>query len=148
MALALREAGRAAEEGEIPVGCVLVGTAGEIVSQGHNLREQLRDVTAHAEIVALRRAAQATGAWRCDRMTAYVTLEPCPMCASALLQARIGRVVYACDDPKGGALHSLFLMGEDARLNHQFDTTRGVASDAARTLIERFFKQLRLAGKK
>src|SRR5688572_18977682 len=108
---ALVEADVAASKSEVPVGCVLVDGAGAIVGRGHNLRETLADPTAHAETVALREAARARRSWRLDDVTAYVTLEPCPMCAGALVNARIRRVVYGCDDPKAGAVRTLFNIG-------------------------------------
>src|SRR5262245_59988161 len=103
MRLALEEAARAAEEGEVPVGAVLVDDSGNVLAQDHNRRELDADPTSHAEILALRTAAKKRGAWRLSGVTAYVTLEPCPMCAGALVNARVDRVVYGCSDPKAGA---------------------------------------------
>ncbi len=148
MAIALEEADQAAREGEIPIGCVIRGSDDLELARGHNQREQLADVTAHAEVVALRQAARASSSWRCAGATVYVTLEPCVMCAGALVQARVARVVYACDDPKGGGAFSLYSIGQDARLNHQYELTRGVMTDAASARLQDFFARLRRAGKK
>jgi len=148
MRLALDEAEIAAREGEIPIGCVIRGADGRELGRGHNQREQLNDVSAHAEIVALRRAAKGVASWRLIGVTAYVTLEPCPMCAAALVHARVSRVVYGCDDPKGGGAFSLYEIGQDSRLNHQFAITRGVLADVAAVRLRDFFARLRRAGKK
>ncbi|MFO0670615.1 MAG: nucleoside deaminase [Polyangiaceae bacterium] len=145
---ALAEAAIAASKGEVPVGCVLVDPEGAIVARGHNLRETLEDPTAHAETVALRDAARARGSWRLDDLTAYVTLEPCPMCAGALVNARIPRVVYGCDDPKAGAVRSLYAIGSDPRLNHRFALTSGVLATEAADALRQFFAALRAQGKK
>ncbi len=145
MGLALREAEQAARDGDVPVGAVVVDADGSVIGRGRNRREIDTDPTAHAEVVAMREAAEHRGTWRLDGATLFVTLEPCPMCAGALVNARIARVVYGCDDPKAGALRSLFTLGQDSRLNHRFPTTAGVlASDAARLLRE-FFVALREA---
>jgi tRNA(adenine34) deaminase len=144
-ALALADAASAA--GEVPVGCVLV--AGDaIVARGNNLRERTKDPTAHAEIVAIREAALARGSWRLDDVTAYVTLEPCPMCAGALVNARIARVVYGCSDPKAGAVDTLFDIGQSERLNHRFTVTRGVREEECAARLRAFFAALRALGKK
>jgi tRNA(adenine34) deaminase len=148
MTLALAEADLAATEGEVPIGCVIRGSDGVELARGHNLREQLADATAHAEVVALRRASRAVGSWRFIGATAYVTLEPCVMCAGALVHARIGRVVYGSDDAKGGGAFSLYSIGRDPRLNHQFELTRGVLADASTSRLQDFFGRLRRAGKK
>lgn len=148
MQVALGEADLAAREGEIPIGCVIRSASGSELARGHNLREQLSDVTAHAEVVALRRAAKAIGSWRLPGATVYITLEPCVMCAAALVHARVARVVYGCDDPKGGGAFSLYAIGQDARLNHQYEVTRGVMTDAATARLQDFFGRLRRAGKK
>ncbi len=148
MTLALGVAQLAAAEGEVPVGCVLIGADGVELARGHNRREQLADVTAHAEVVTLRAAARAVGSWRCPGSTVYVTLEPCVMCAAALLQARVARVVYGCDDPKAGGVFSLYAIGADARLNHGYEVTRGVLAEAGAAQLREFFGRLRRAGKK
>ncbi len=143
MGLALREAEQAARDGDVPVGAVVIESDGSVIGCGRNRREIDTDPTAHAEVVAMREAAAHRGTWRLEGATLFVTLEPCPMCAGALVNARIGRVVYGCDDPKAGALRSLFALGQDARLNHRFATTAGVlASDSAR-LLRDFFAALR-----
>jgi tRNA(adenine34) deaminase len=148
MGLALAEAAAAALEGEVPIGCVVVDEAGRVVGRGRNRREQLRDVSAHAEFEALRGAAKVCRSWRLPGATVYATLEPCVMCAGALQQARVKRVVYGCDDPKAGGLVSLYSLGDDARLNHRFPVTRGVLAAEAATLLRAFFDTLRQAGKK
>jgi tRNA(adenine34) deaminase len=148
MARALAEADLAAAEGEIPVGCVIRGIDGSELARGHNLREQLADATAHAEIVALRRASRVVGSWRCAGATVYVTLEPCVMCSGALVHARIARVVYGCDDAQAGGAFSLYSIGQDPRLNHRFDLTRGVLADASTGRLQDFFAKLRRTGKK
>jgi tRNA(adenine34) deaminase len=145
---ALVEADDAASKGEVPVGCVLVDADGKIIARGHNLRETLADPTAHAEMVALRDAARTLASWRLEDVTAYVTLEPCPMCAGALVNARIKRVVYGCDDPKAGAVRSLFAIGGDDRLNHRFDLAPGVLADECANRLKTFFAGLRALGKK
>ena len=145
---ALAEADVAASLGEVPVGCVLVGPDGAELARGHNLRETEADPTAHAEIVAIRSAAEALGTWRLEQCTLYVTLEPCAMCAGALVNARIGRVVWGCDDPKAGACASLFTIGTDTRLNHRFAITRGVLENDCADRLKRFFAALRALGKK
>jgi tRNA(adenine34) deaminase len=147
MSLALSEAALAAAEGEVPVGCVIVSETGLELARGHNLREQHNDVSAHAELVALRSAARRTGSWRCPGCTVYVTLEPCVMCAGALVQARVGRVVFGCDDPKGGGLFSLYTMGDDSRLNHRMEVVRGVEAAACAAALQDFFGRLRRMGK-
>jgi tRNA(adenine34) deaminase len=140
---ALAEAARAAAAGEVPVGCVLVSPAGVELARAHNLREALEDPTAHAEVLAMRAAAAALGTWRLEGVTAYVTLEPCVMCAGALVNARIGRVVYGCDDPKAGALASLYRVGEDARLNHRYPVVAGVEAEACAEVLRAFFRARR-----
>jgi tRNA(adenine34) deaminase len=148
MRAALAEADRASALGEVPVGCVVVDAKGELLASGHNLREHESDPTAHAEIVAIRRAASAIGSWRLEGATLYVTLEPCVMCAGAMVNARIARVVWGCDDPKGGATTTLYRIGDDARLNHRFATTSGVLEAECRERLTLFFAALRAAGKK
>lgn len=143
MGLALTEADAATAHGDVPVGAVLVDRAGVVVATGHNRREELSDPTAHAEIEALRAAAKKLGRWRLDDLTLYVTLEPCPMCAGALLNARVERVVYGCRDDKAGAVHSLFVIGLDPRLNHRFTVTGGVRADQCAERLRRFFASRR-----
>jgi len=148
MAVALAEADAAAALGEVPVGCVVVSAEGSVLGRGHNLRERDQDPTAHAEMVAIRAASEATRSWRLEGATAYVTLEPCVMCAGALVHARVERVVYGCDDPKGGALFTLYQVGADARLNHRLDVIRGVEAEACAARLRAFFMRLRAQGKK
>lgn len=147
MRAALAEADRASERGEVPIGCVVVGGDGELLGVGYNLRETDLDPTAHAEIVAIRQAARARGSWRLADATLYVTLEPCAMCAGAMVNARFARLVYGCDDAKAGACTSLFTIGSDARLNHRFEVSRGVLADECAARLKRFFGALRAAGK-
>ena len=140
---ALREAEAAAAVGDVPVGAVVVGRDGVLLAVGRNGREVDHDPTGHAEIYALRRAAMALGHWRLEGATLYVTLEPCPMCAGALVNARIARVVYGCADPKAGAVDTLFAIGQDARLNHRFAVERGVLGEACSGVLRSFFGALR-----
>src|SRR5690242_1739751 len=148
MGRALEEADAAAAKGEVPVGCVLVGADGVLLATGHNQRETLEDPTAHAEMVAIRGAAQALGSWRLEGVTCFVTLEPCAMCAGALVHARVARVVYGCDDPKGGAVVTLYNIGSDPRLNHRFELVRGVRAEECAQRLRAFFAALRALGKK
>jgi tRNA(adenine34) deaminase len=145
MRLALAEAERAMQTGDVPVGAIVVDATGTVVGTGRNRREVDRDPTGHAEIVALRAAAARLGTWRVHGATLVVTLEPCVMCAGALVNARIERVVYACDDPKAGALRSLYLLGEDPRLNHRFAVTAGVLAEDSARMLSDFFAALRAA---
>ncbi|HEX7665717.1 MAG TPA: tRNA adenosine(34) deaminase TadA [Polyangiaceae bacterium] len=145
---ALVLADEAAAVGEVPIGCVLVDASGNVVGRGRNTREASHDPTGHAEIHALREASQAIGDWRLENVTAFVTLEPCAMCAAAFVHARIARVVYGCADPKGGAVDTLFTIGQDARLNHRFEVTRGVLEQECAEKLRSFFGKLRALGKK
>ncbi len=142
MDAALDEARRAGARGEVPVGSVIV-LEGRILARAHNLRETTQDPTAHAELLALKDAARMLGTWRLSGATCYVTLEPCPMCAGALVNARIDRVVFAADDPKAGATSTLYTIGSDLRLNHRFALTGGVRRDDASLLLKQFFARLR-----
>jgi tRNA(adenine34) deaminase len=143
---ALQEAELAAAAGDVPVGCVLVHE-GEVLARAHNHRQRSQDPTAHAELLALREAAAKLGSFRLLGVTAYVTLEPCPMCAGALVNARVPRVVYGCDDPKAGAVHSLYQIGTDPRLNHRFALTAGVLATECSQQLSEFFANLRSARK-
>lgn len=143
MRVALEEARAAARHGDVPIGCVVVDGDGRELARGHNLREQNADPTAHAEVVALRAAAATRGRWRLEDATLYVTLEPCPMCAGALVNARIKRVVYGALDAKAGALKSLYTLGQDARLNHRFESTGEVLSAESVALLQGFFAERR-----
>jgi tRNA(adenine34) deaminase len=145
MRLALVEAEQAMQTGDVPVGAIVVDEAGTVIGRGRNRREIDRDPTGHAEIVAMRQAAAHLGTWRLHGATLVVTLEPCVMCAGALVNARIERVVYGCNDPKAGALRSLYLIGEDSRLNHRFAVTSGVLAEDCARLLSGFFAALRAA---
>ena len=142
MRAAIAEARLAEAEGEVPVGAVIVH-AGEIIGRGRNLRETTQDPTAHAEMIALREAAHELGSWRLIDTSLYVTLEPCPMCAGALVNARVPRVVWGCDDPKAGATQTLYTIGNDARLNHSFECVPGVLGDECGALLTKFFGAIR-----
>ncbi len=148
MQRALAEADRAAEHGDVPVGCVIVDARGQELSRGRNRRELDGDPTAHAEVEALRAAAQRIKHWRIEGATVYVTLEPCAMCAGALVNARVARVVYGATDPKAGAVDSLFSIGRDPRLNHRFEVQGGVLAADAVERLQTFFRRLRAAGEK
>jgi tRNA(adenine34) deaminase len=142
MRRALEEAQKAAEKGEVPVGAVVV-RGEEILAAAHNERETTQDPTAHAELLALRRAAARTKSWRLTGSTLYATLEPCPMCAGALHAARVSRLVYAAPDPKAGAAGTLYELPADAGLNHTYPYTRGVLQSEAAALLQTFFKRRR-----
>jgi tRNA(adenine34) deaminase len=143
MAVALEQARKAYALGEVPVGAVVVQD-GRIIASAFNLRETRRDPTAHAERLALTLAGEALGTWRLEGCTLYVTLEPCPMCAGAIVQARIARVVYAAADPKAGACDSLYRLVNDPRLNHRAIITRGVLAEPCSELLSQFFRERRL----
>jgi tRNA(adenine34) deaminase len=152
MRLALREAERALEAGEVPVGAVVVhresadGT-GRVIGSAYNQREQLRDPTAHAEMIAITQAAEALGSWRLSGCTLYVTLEPCPMCAGAIVLARLPRLVYGAIDPKAGAVVSLYQLVNDPRLNHRAEVVSGVLAGPCGEILSRFFQQKRRGAK-
>ncbi len=141
MTVALDEARAAAAAGDVPVGAVIVAD-GSILGRGRNRRELDRDPTAHAEVVALREAARALNQWRVEA-TLYVTQEPCPMCAGALVNARVSRLVYGCNNPKAGAVASLFTIVTDARLNHRMEVTSGVLATECAAVLSQFFAELR-----
>ncbi len=142
MGVALREAGKAADRGEVPIGAVVV-VDGVVLARGHNLRETRDDPTAHAELVAIRKAAKKIGGWRLVGATLYVTLEPCIMCMGAILLARVARVVYGCRDPKGGAAGSLYDLSADRRLNHRVELAAGVREAECSAILSGFFAELR-----
>ncbi len=144
MRLALEEAEAARREGEVPVGAIVV-CDNQVVGRGHNRNITDRDPTAHAEILVLREAARRLGNHRLPLCTLYVTIEPCVMCAGAAVQARLARVVYGCDDPKGGAVRSLYHVADDARLNHRTEIAGGVLGAECAELIRSFFQQKRLS---
>jgi tRNA(adenine34) deaminase len=144
MELALREAERAGREDEVPIGCVIVhqaddGSGPRVIGAAHNQREQLHDPTAHAEMLAITQAAEALGNWRLGGCTLYVTLEPCPMCAGAIVLARIPRVVYGAADPKAGAATTLYRLLEDPRLNHRSEVVAGVLGERCGQILSQFF---------
>ncbi len=146
MLSALALAAQAGTAGEVPVGAVVV-RAGQVIAQAANGRESSGDPTAHAEVSALRMAASAAGTWRLDGATLYVTLEPCPMCAGALVAARVSRLVFGASDPKGGACGSLYNLCSDPRLNHELPVVRGVLAGEASSLLSEWFASRRqLAG--
>ncbi|MEB3330273.1 MAG: tRNA adenosine(34) deaminase TadA [Candidatus Sericytochromatia bacterium] len=144
MALAIHEARAAGEAGDVPVGAVLV-CDGRVVGRGRNTREALHDPTGHAELNALRMGAATLGRWRLHRCVLYVTLEPCAMCAAALVQARLPVLVYGANDPKAGAAGSRLNLVEDARLNHRVEVIAGLAEAACSELLTQFFRGDRLA---
>jgi tRNA(adenine34) deaminase len=148
MQLALLEASRAVEHGDVPVGAVIVDAGGQVLGRAHNRREVDADPTAHAEILALRAAARGRGHWRLDDCALFVTLEPCAMCAGAMINARLGRLVYGASDPKAGAIASLYRLAEDARLNHRFAVQGACAAAESVALLQSFFKALRARGEK
>ncbi len=134
---------------EVPIGCVVVDDlTGSIIGRGYNRRENDHDPTAHAEILALREAAETRGHWRLTDCTLVVTLEPCPMCAGAIVNARVPRLIYGCDDPKAGAVRTLYQICTDARLNHRVEVTQGVLADECAKLLQGFFQRKRALGKK
>jgi tRNA(adenine34) deaminase len=145
MKLALREAQKALEIQEVPVGVVIVHE-GTIIAKAHNQRELLRDPTAHAEMIAITQAASHLQSWRLDNTTMYVTLEPCPMCAGAIVLARIPEVMFGARDPKAGAAGSLMNILEDPRLNHRVKITSGVMEDECGAILRDFFGRLRGRG--
>ncbi|MGD8700129.1 MAG: tRNA adenosine(34) deaminase TadA [Gemmatimonadales bacterium] len=142
MAIALDEASNGGSQGEVPVGAAVV-SGGALVARNHNRTRQLADPTAHAEILALREAAEKVGDWRLTDCTLYVTLEPCAMCAGAIVLARISRLVFAADDPKAGMCGSLENLVQDPRLNHRVSVTGGLMADQSAELLRDFFKERR-----
>jgi tRNA(adenine34) deaminase len=146
MELALAEAQLAWEAGEVPIGAVVVAAAGVLIGRGHNQPIATQDPTAHAEIMALRQAAARVGNYRLPGSTLYVTIEPCIMCVGAMLQARVQRLVFGATDPKGGAVVSLYRLADDPRLNHRIEVVAGVAAEAARTMLQEFFRERRARG--
>ena len=147
MRAALAEALDAYEDGEVPVGAVVV-RAGRIIGRGHNQRERLQDPTAHAEMLALTAAAAFVGSWRLEDCTLYATLEPCAMCAGAIVLARLPRLVYGTPDPKAGACRSLYTIPTDPRLNHCVETGDPVLTDECASILRTFFAEQRALGKK
>ena len=142
MGIALREARKAEDRSEVPIGAVVVRD-GVVIGRGYNLRESSNDPAAHAELIAIRKAAKRIGNWRLAGSVLYVTLEPCIMCMGAILLARVERVVFGCHDPKGGAAGSLYDLSDDRRLNHSVTLTAGVRGDECSALLSGFFRDLR-----
>ncbi|MHC4194951.1 MAG: tRNA adenosine(34) deaminase TadA [Planctomycetota bacterium] len=143
MRVAIESAKIAEDNGDVPIGAVVIHE-GQIIAKAYNQRELLNDPTAHAEIIALTQAAAALESWRLHDCTMYVTLEPCPMCAGALVLARMDRLVYGCDDPKTGACRSLYNIVQDERLNHRLDVTSGVLEEECSKLLQDFFQFRRM----
>lgn len=142
MKLAIEQARIAEENGDVPIGAVIVYKE-QIIGKAYNQRQQLQDPTAHAEIIALTQAAAYLENWHLNGCTMYVTLEPCPMCAGALVLARMDRLVYGCDDPKAGAVKSLYNIVTDGRLNHRLEVTSGVLAEECSQLLQQFFQNRR-----
>ncbi|WP_289139998.1 tRNA adenosine(34) deaminase TadA [uncultured Brevibacillus sp.] len=142
MMAAIEEAGKAAAIGEVPIGAVIVRN-GEIVGRGYNLRETQKDPTLHAEMIAIREASEKLGGWRLIGCTLYVTLEPCPMCAGAIVQSRIEQVVYGARDPKAGCAGTLMNLLEEPRFNHQVPVMEGVLAEECAQMLKNFFRGLR-----
>jgi len=142
MKMALAEARKAYQRAEVPIGAVVICND-QVVGRGFNLREQTQDPTSHAEMIALREAAKNEASWRLEDCQLYVTLEPCPMCAGAILQSRIKRLVYGASDPKAGAVNSLYQLLNDERFNHQVEVKAGVMEQEAAQLLKDFFRDLR-----
>jgi tRNA(adenine34) deaminase len=143
MRLALDEADQAATHGDVPVGAVVVSAEGVVLARQHNRREQCADPTAHAELLAIRDATRGLPGWRLEGATVYVTLEPCAMCAGALVNARIKKLVFGASDPKAGAVVSLFQIGTDVRLNHRFEVEAGFMATEGAARLSSFFAELR-----
>lgn len=146
MAEALKEAKKALEKNEVPIGAVIVHK-GKVIARGHNLRETTLDPLGHAEIVAIKKAAKKLGAWRLSDTVLYVTLEPCLMCMGAIINSRIPRLVFGALDPKAGACGSLYNVSEDKRLNHRVAVTAGVCEADASKMLKDFFSKLRIRNK-
>jgi tRNA(adenine34) deaminase len=142
MRVAIDQAKVAEENGDVPIGAVIIHK-NQIIAKAYNQREQLKDPTAHAEIIALTQAAAALENWHLNGCTMYVTLEPCPMCAGALVLSRMDRLVYGCDDPKTGAVKSLYNIVTDERLNHRLEVVSGVLADECSELLQQFFQKRR-----
>ena len=148
MAMALEEARAAMAEDEVPVGAVVVSLDRGVIGRAGNQRERLKDPTAHAEMIAITQAATALESWRLDRCLLYVTLEPCPMCAGAIVLARLPWVIYGCTDPKAGACDTLFNITSDSRLNHRATVVGGVMATDCASMLTDFFREKRRQGKK
>jgi len=140
---ALAEARLAAEEGEVPVGAVILSKEGRVIGRAHNQKEMLHDPTAHAEMIAITQAAEALGDWRLDGAAVYATIEPCVMCAGALVHARVARLVFGARDPKWGGCGSVFDIAHSERLNHRIEVVEGVLADECAELLRAFFSDRR-----
>jgi tRNA(adenine34) deaminase len=147
MEMALAEAELAVTADEVPVGAVIVSLEKGVIARAHNQREMLKDPTAHAEMIAITQAATALGSWRLENCILYVTLEPCPMCAGAIVLSRLPLLVYGSTDPKAGACHSLYQIPTDARLNHRAQVVSGVLAERCAALLSDFFARKRQLGK-
>lgn len=147
MSLAIEEANKAGAKGEVPIGAVIVHN-GNVIARAHNLRETTRNAVTHAELMAIQQACEALDNWRLEDTILYVTLEPCPMCAGAILQSRIPRVVYGARDPKAGCVDSLYRLLNDERFNHQCEVKENVLADECGGLLSQFFRDLRDKKKK
>jgi len=142
MRAALAEAQKGFEKGEVPVGAVVV-VDGRVIARAHNLRESLIDPTAHAEILAIKKAAKKLGGWRLNKASVYTTLEPCPMCAGAIVHARVGELIYGADDPKAGACGSIMNVVSSGHLNHRVEVISGVLKKESSEILKKFFEKLR-----
>src|SRR5438552_12950482 len=147
MEMALEEAELAADAGEVPVGAVIISLQKGVIARAHNQREQLQDPTAHAEMIAITQAAQALGSWRLEDCVLYVTLEPCPMCAGAIVLARLPLLVYGATDAKAGACDTLYRIPSDPRLNHRAQVVSGVLAENCGAVLSSFFAAKRRSGK-
>ena len=147
MEMALEEAGLASDADEVPIGAVIVSQEKGVIARAHNQREMLHDPTAHAEMIAITQAAEALRSWRLENCILYVTLEPCPMCAGAIVQARVPLVVYGAADPKAGACDTLYRITSDPRLNHRAQVISGVLADRCAAVLSDFFAQKRRLGR-
>lgn len=143
---AIAEAEKAACKGEVPIGAVIV-REGKVIARGHNMREQIQQTTAHAEMIAIKEACELVNSWRLEECTLYVTLEPCPMCAGAIVQSRMKRVVYGAADLKAGCCGTLMNLLDEPRFNHQVPFTSGVLGDRSSLMLKTFFKELRKKNK-
>ncbi len=143
MRLAIQEALKAEGIGEVPIGAVVMGADGKVISRAHNLRETSYDPTAHAEIIAIKKAAKKLKSWRLTGTTLYVTLEPCAMCMGAVILARVKRLVFGARDPKAGAVFSIYNIGVDKKLNHSVEVGEGILGDECARLLKRFFENIR-----
>jgi tRNA(adenine34) deaminase len=147
MEMALEEARIAVMEDEVPIGAVIVSLQRGVIASAHNLRETLKDPTAHAEMIAITQAAEALQSWRLENCILYVTLEPCPMCAGAIVLARLPMIVYGTTDPKAGACDTLYHITNDPRLNHRAQVVSGVRADSCAAILSEFFAAKRKLGK-